>query len=229
MCTLSQLPDNPLFQGIGPQELRSMFSCLSPREARFLKGEYLFLPGEPLSRIGLVLEGAVHLVLEDFWGDRTILEQAGPGQLFGEAYACSPGALPAAAALAAQDSRVLLLDVGRVLGVCGNACPFHTRLVRNLVGVLAQRSLSLTKKVELLSRRTTREKLLSYLSAQSRRVGRQDFSIPFNRQQLADYLAVDRSAMSSELSRLQREGVLTVQRNQFTLLRPGEDPSTPPA
>ena len=217
-----------LFQGIGPKERQEMLRCLSPIEKRYEKGEYVFRNGQQVSAVGLVLEGGVHIQKEDYWGNRSILTEVSQGQAFGEAYACQfqeaadaptaqrPG-IPVSV-VATQRAVVLFLEVSRVLSLCPSACPFHARLVRNLVGILAERSLALTEKIQHLSQRRLREKLLSYLSDAALGQKEGEFTIPYNRQELADYLSVDRSALSSELCRLRREGVLECCKNRFRFL-----------
>ncbi len=211
------LKKSPLFRGIEEKEISSMLSCLSAREKNFQKGVFIFRSGEKIHRIGLVLSGAVHIVKEDFWGNRTIIGEASCGNLFGEAYACAQSGTIEVSAVAAENCSILFLDIFRVMNVCTSACDFHSRLIRNLLSVLSEKNLMLTKKMEHMAKKTTREKLLSYLSDQSLKCASPSFEIPFNRQQLAEYLAVDRSAMSNELSKLQKEGYLTFQKNHFHL------------
>ena len=211
------LADLPLFAGISPQNIDSMLSCLNPRQKVYAKGEQILHAGETLSCMGIVLSGSVLIVREDFWGNRTVMGQAGPGHLFGETYACLPHIPLEVNVTASEDSEILFLDVRRLLTVCSNTCLFHTRLIQNLLSQIAAKNLMLSHKAEHMSRPTTREKLLSYLSEQALANGSRQFSIPFDRQQLADYLAVERSAMSRELGKLRKEGFLTFQKNNFTL------------
>ena len=121
-------------------------------------------------------------------------------------------------AVAVRQSEVLFLDINRIITMCPSGCQFHGRLIRNLLSVIATKNKILTQKLEHMSQRSTREKLLSYLSEQAQRVGKESFDIPFNRQQLADFLSVDRSAMSNELSKMRKEGLLEFDRNHFVLL-----------
>lgn len=200
----------PLFQGVS--DLPGLLERTGARERRYEKGELLLRRGEQAERLGLVLEGDVHIVREDFWGSRSIVGLAGPGDVFAESYHLSGQPLEVSA-LAASPVRVLLLDVRRA---------GEPRLLENLLTLLAAKNLMLTEKMRHMARRTTREKLLSYLSVQALRVGGPDFTIPLDRQQLADYLAVDRSAMSAELGKLRREGVLEFRKNRFRLYRPEE-------
>lgn len=209
----------PLFAGIEEKDLDTLLDCLSVTQRSFQKEECIFHTGECTESIGLVISGQVLIVSEDFWGNRAIIGAAGPGELFGEAYACTPGAELSVSAVAGSDCVISLLNVGRLLTTCQHACIFHTRLIRNLLSVLAGKNLMLTQKMSHMSKKTTREKLLSYLSAQSIKKGNAEFDIPFNRQQLADYLSVDRSAMSGELCRMRDEGLLTFDRSHFHLLQ----------
>jgi CRP-like cAMP-binding protein len=120
--------------------------------------------------------------------------------------------------VATADSELLFIDFRRLASPCVNACAFHARLIRNMLNIVSVKNIALTRKIEHVSRRTTREKLLSYLSDAAKKAGGGWFSIPFNRQELADYLYVERSAMSATLSKLRDEGVLLYRRNNFKLL-----------
>lgn len=219
---LNILTHSPLFSNMDGDEILSVLQCLTAHVKTYKKGSFLFHPGDNADAVGFVLEGSVTVIKEDCWGNRAILSQALPGQLFGEVYACLSGEPMQVSVTAATDTRVLFLKVQKILHTCSSACPFHTRLIQNLLSVIAHKTLELTRKIEHLSKRTTREKLLSYLSAQAQAAGTGQFTIPFSRQQLADYLNVDRSAMSHELCKLRDDGVLCFYKNQFTLFRGGE-------
>ena len=205
---------SPLFRDIAPADLASLLACLDAREREYAKGAWLLRRGERTDRLGLVLSGTVHILREDFWGSRSIVGLAEPGEIFAESYALAGEPLEVSV-LAASDARVLFLRVETALTGCG-------QLTRNLTALLAEKNLTLTRKMRHMARRTTREKLLSYLSAQALRSGGPEFDIPMDRQQLADYLAVDRSAMSAALGKLRDEGVLEFRKNHFRLLEPGE-------
>ncbi|MBS4959402.1 MAG: Crp/Fnr family transcriptional regulator [Clostridiales bacterium] len=216
MKNLTIIRNSTLFQGTDATEIDAMLSCLSPQQKIVEKGTYIYRRGETIMSIGLVISGSIHIFREDFWGNRSILSEILPGQTFGETIAASNITTNVNVA-AAQRSEVLLFDLRKILKTCPSNCEFHNRLILNLVNVLAEKNLFLTKKIGYLTKRTTREKLLSYLSDECMKAGSAIFQIPFNRQQLADFLSVDRSAMSNELSRLKAEGILNFQKNTFRL------------
>ena len=206
-----------LFDGIDHNDLEALLHCLGARERRSPQGSAVLRVGDVTTCMGLVLEGAVRLEKEDYWGNRTILASFGPGQSFAEVYACEPGLPLDLNVVAAEDALVLLMDVRRVTSLCPASCAFHARLVRNLLGIVARRAHALTRKIEHTSQRTTRAKLLSYLSDQAKAAEASRFAIPFDRQELADYLSVDRSAMCAELSRMRKEGIIDFHKNVFEL------------
>ena len=202
--------DCALFAGIGQAEREEMLRCLDARRAKMVRGQALLEAGGPVREIGVVLRGAVQVRSTDFFGNQTILAQLGPGDLFGEAFVCAGLSRSPVEAVCQQDGEVLLLDYGRILGACPRACAGHRRLVENMVAVLAQKNLTLMRK--------TREKLLAYLSECAREAGGGQFDIPFTRQELADYLCVDRSAMTVALMALKREGLVELNGRTARLL-----------
>lgn len=210
----------PLFAGIEEKQLRTLLDCLAASQKHYPKNSFVFRAGEAVTAIGIVLSGSVHIIQEDFWGNRVILANIENGGLFGEAFSSAEIEQLPVSVLAVQSADILLVDYRRIITNCSSACVFHAQLIKNMLRILAGKNIMLTQKMELLSRRRTRDKLLAYLSAQALRAGNNTFVIPFNRQELAEYLAVDRSAMSSELAKMQQEGVLIFHRNQFTLLQP---------
>lgn len=208
----------PLFAGIAPQNLSALVSCLGARTVRFAKGEVIFQEGSPAQQMGLLLRGEAQIVREDFFGNRTIVARVEPSEMFGESFACAEIAELPVSVIATEDSEVLLMDCRRLLTTCSHACEFHNRLIFNLLKVVATKNLVFHQKIEITSKRTTREKLLTYLNAQAKACGRNSFTIPYDRQELADYLEVDRSGLSAEISKLRREGVLESEKNYFILL-----------
>ena len=209
----------PLFAGISQEYLSPMLRCLGGREKAVPKGSPVFLEGEPATHMGVVLTGTVQVVQQDYYGNRNVLSVLQPGDTFGEVFACAGlDALPVSV-LAAVESRVLLLDCRRIMTLCPRTCGFHNRLIQNLVRVMAAKNLNLFRKINDTAPKSIRGRLLSYLSYQVVKQGGYKFEIPFNRQQLADYLGVDRSGLSAELGRLRREGILTFHKNYFSLLK----------
>lgn len=206
-----------LFSGISETELTAMLSCLETREERFPKDTFLLRAGDTAESIGLVLSGSVLVVQEDIWGNRNILSKAGPGQTFAAAYACAPGSLLNVSVLAETPVTAMFLNVKRVLNVCPSACEHHSRIIRNLLGELAEKNLRFGEKLTHMGQRTTRAKLMSYFSAEAQRLGTYEFDIPFSRQQLADYLAVERSGLSLELGKMRSEGLLDFHKSHFIL------------
>ena len=214
---LEILKNIELFSGIKETDLPVLLGCLSAKQVHYEKGGIVFLSGECIRCFGIVLSGQVQIYQEDYYGNRSILGHVGPGGLFAESFACAEVKELPVSVQASADSELLFIDCTRIASPCANACAFHASLIRNLLNTIAKKNIALTQKIELTAKRTTREKLLAYLSAEARRAKSSNFKIPFNRQELADYLAVDRSAMSAELGKLRDEGVLTFSKNQFVL------------
>lgn len=209
----------PLFHGIHPEDIPAMLSCLGAQTHRVPKGGAVLRAGEPAGAVGVVLLGRVQVCQEDMDGVRSILTSVGEGGLFAEAYACARQAQLPVSVWAQEESQILLLDVGRVVSTCPSACAFHTRLIENLLSILAEKNLLLSEKIDCIGKRSLSDKLLTYLEYEALRAGSDSFTIPFDRQALADYLCADRSALSRVIGMLRRTGVLEVRRNQFTLLR----------
>ena len=210
----------PLFIGITKQVMSEMLGCLNGKIVEIAKGSPLFLEGEPARFVGVVLSGAVQIVRDDYFGNRSVLTVVFPGELFGEAFACAGLETMPVSAIAMQTSTVLLLDCRRVLTVCPHACPFHSRLVSNLLQEIAQKNLMLTRKIRHMSPKTTREKLMAFLLDQAKRQKSSEFVIPYDRQALADYLSVERSAMSAEIGKLKKEGMIDSKGPWFRVLLP---------
>ena len=212
----------PLFDGIGDRDLKAMLGCLGGRIRDFGRGEAIFSAQSRAENVGVLLSGAAQVVSDDFYGNRTIRSQIEPGELFGEAFACAGVERLPVTVEGVEPGRVMILRLRRVVETCSNACEFHNRLVLNLLRDMAGKNLRLSQKLEITSRRSTREKLMTYLMAQARRAGANRFTIPFDRQALADYLCVERSALSAEIGKLRREGVLESERSSFVLLTPDD-------
>lgn len=212
------LSHTPLFAGVAPQEIEAMLACLDTERRHYTKGQIILRSGDTVRSMGIVLSGRVLIEKTDLWGNATVLDSVGPGQIFAETYACTPQEPLMVDAVAAESAEVLFIQVARVLEVCPNSCVHHHTLIRNLLSLSAQKNLLLSRKIFYTAPKTIRARLLSYLSDQAIRCGRRSFTIPFNRQQLADYLNVERSALSNELSKMQQDGLIETERNYFRLL-----------
>ena len=214
---LSVIRASQLFSGISEDELTAMLTCLDTRQTNFPKDTFLMRVGNTADSIGLLLEGSALIIQEDIWGNRNILSKAGPGQTFAAAYASAPGSVLNVSVVAETPVTAMFLNVGRVLNVCPSACAHHSRIIRNLLGELAEKNLRFSEKLTHMGQRTTRAKLMSYFSAEAQRLGKYEFDIPFSRQQLADYLAVERSGLSLELGKMKNDGLLDFHKNHFVL------------
>ncbi len=211
------LKKTKLFSGVGDEEISTMLSCLGASLFTYKKGEFVLRQGEHLSDILVLVEGSLHIQRDDYWGNRSILGHIGIGEIFGEAYVAPDSGTLLNDVIAVEDSSVFSFDVKRVISTCSSACRFHTMVVQNLFFAISEKNRTLVQKLDYLSRRTTREKLISYLSEEAKRQNSPQITIPFNRQQLADYLSVDRSAMSNELGKMRDEGLLEFEKNRFRL------------
>ncbi len=207
-----------LFHGAAPKEIEAMLDCLQAEKRSFQRNDVIYHAGDVVKTMGLVLSGSVSIESDDVWGNKSVFDKVGPGQVFAETYACIPGEPLMVSVVAAENAEILFLDVSRALRACSKACSFHSKLVCSLLAISARKNLRLSRRIFHTSSKSIRGRLLSYLSFQAAQQGRNDFEIPFNRQQLADYLSVDRSAMSNELSKMQRDGLLKVNRSHFTLI-----------
>lgn len=208
-----------LFSGISENEIKEMLICLDAKRKSFRKGDFIFRTGDTTDAIGLLLNGTVFILQDDFWGNRNLLSTVTPGQTFAETFACAPGTVMTVSVIAESNCDILLLDVKRILNVCSAACSHHSRIIRNLLSDLAAKNLAYNEKIAHMAQRTTRTKLLSYLSAAAQKNNSYEFDIPFSRQQMADYLSVERSGLSLELSRMKKDGLLDYHKNHFVLKR----------
>ena len=212
------LKGTQLFCGVSDAEILAMLNCLQARSRKFKKGDYVFREGEHIDNITVLVEGKLLVQQDDFWGNRSIVNVIRIGEMFGEAYVAPESGAILNDVVAEENSIVIFFDVRRILTVCSTACRFHSMVVQNLFFAISEKNRKLVQKIGHMSKRSTRAKLLSYLSGEAKRHNNRHFTIPFNRQQLADFLCVDRSAMSNELCKMRDEGLVEFDRNEFTLL-----------
>ncbi|MBQ4154512.1 MAG: Crp/Fnr family transcriptional regulator [Clostridia bacterium] len=192
--------------------------CTGHCASWLLTGEYVLRQGEYLNDIVVLVEGALHIQKDDYWGNRSILGQIAVGEMFGEAYVAPESGVLLNDVVAIEDSTVMFFDVKRIITTCPTACRFHLMVVQNMFFAISEKNRKLVQKLGHMSKRSTREKLISYLSEQAKKQNSASFTIPFNRQQLADFLSVDRSAMSNELCKMRDDGLLEFDKNKFKLL-----------
>ena len=214
---LSILKNTQIFSGIDENEISSLLVCLQAKKETYKKGSYILRAGDSIAEIGVLLNGNLLVIQEDFWGNCNLLLKITVGQLFAESYACSLGAYINFSVTAEENSEVLWLNTKRIFTTCSSACSHHSLIIRNLLSDVAGKNLRYNEKLTHMSQRTTRAKLLSYLSAVAQKQCKSEFDIPFTRQQLADYLSVERSAMSAELCKLRDSGILNFEKNHFIL------------
>lgn len=206
-----------LFHGTSPQEIEQMLHCLSAHEKKYRKGENILSAGTITKNIGMVLEGGANIELDDAWGSNTILSHVKPGELFAENYACIPDTPLLVNVTATENTTILFLNANELMQTCSHACSYHNKLVQNLLQISAKKNLALSRRSMNTASKSIRGRLLSYLSEQSKEAGSYTFTIPFDRQQLADYLGVERSALSNALSLMQKDGMISFRKNEFTI------------
>ena len=209
----------PVFDGIGIESLSALFACLGVKRRRLAKGDALMRSGEHADKIGILLSGSLSVSAYDLEGRRTIIKRIGPAEIVAAAQSLSGVGMMSVDVEADEESDVLLVKADRIVSPCENACAFHSRLVRNIMRTLAVKTLELNRKIEMLSHRSTQDRLMAYLRSVAQQKGTDEFDISFDRQQLADYLCVERSALSAEISRMSKLGLITSRKNHFTIRR----------
>ena len=217
------LANTQLFRGISECEIEELLLCLRAHERNFQKGDVIFRAGSPVDEFGLVLSGSVNIVVNLYWGNSIIFGHVGKGEVFSENYAAVPGKELLCDVVACEDTHVLFLKMQSVMTTCRKGCAYHNRIIQNMLRISAQKNLNMSSRMMHTASKSLRERLLSYLSEQALERGSAHFTIPFNRQQLADYLAVNRSAMSNELSKMQAEGLISYRKNEFLLKETDHD------
>ncbi len=206
-----------LFNDIDQNNLDAMISCLGGIIKTYKKDAYIFMAGDTVDYVGIILSGKVQIIKEDFGGNRNIITELSEGELFGEAFACEGIDTCTYTVQAVTDCEIMMIKFKKLVTTCSNACAFHSMLISNMLKIIAQKNIELNNKMEIISQRTTKEKLMTYLLTQAEKAKSRRFDIPFSRNELADYLCVERSAMSRELSRMREEGILKFDKNKFEL------------
>lgn len=207
-----------LFENIDENNLKAMLGCIGSFKKTYFKGETIIRAREEVRSIGVIVSGAVQIIKEDFDGNKNIVMKLGKGELFSVAIVCAGIEKSPVAVIAVQDCEILFIPIQKLITTCPSSCHFHTTLIQNMVRMIAQNNISLNKKLEHISKKTTREKILSFLKEESQKSGKKIFDIAFSREEMADYLCADRSAMSRELGKMRDEGIIDFYKNSFKLL-----------
>ena len=215
----NQILESPIFSGMDENELKNLLACFNARVKTFENGEIIFHQGDIISNIYLILDGEINVEKDSYWGRRIIISRLGQGQNFALSFIGSKNTEASVDAVSATKTTILILSYQKCTNMCQNACTKHQTLINNLFHLISKENIELIQKIENISQKTIREKLLTYLSNESQKNHSHKFEIKFNRQDLADYLNVDRSAMSFELSKLQKEGLIDFWKNKFELKR----------
>ena len=215
---ISEIRKNPLFHQIEDSDITSLLKCLNANRHNYKKNEYIFSAGDSVKNVGIVLTGRINVLQEDYWGNRKIIANIGRNGLFGEAFSCAEIKFLPVSVIATENTEIFLFNYQKILTTCSPTCVFHATLIKNMLRIIADKNVMLTQKMEVITSPSTRESILAYLSYQAIMNGSNIFTIPFDRQELADYLSVNRSAMSRELSKMQEEGLINTNRSNFELL-----------
>lgn len=211
----------PLFSGLTENEVRELLNPQNTRKRIFEKGETVLYEGEPVREIGIVLSGRVIIELSDVWGNNSVISGVEKGGAFAEAYACVPDSLMLQHVTAYEKSEILFIDIRALLETDGVNNKAQLKLLKNLLTVCASKNLKLSSRMLNITPKTIRARLMSYLSECVKTSGSYKFEIPYDRRQLADYLGTDRSALSAELSKMQKDGLLKYNKNRFEIFFDG--------
>lgn len=208
----------PLFDEIDEENLNALLRCLDVKVVKCRKKDTILADGAPAVNMGIMLNGAAQVSQIDYNGNRHIISGIEPSEMFAEAFACAEISAMPVDIIANQECEVMLIDSERVMHSCSKACGFHRQMIFNLMKNLAAKNVFFHQKMEITSQRSTREKLLAFLNFQAKKAGSRNFEIEFDRQELADYLQVDRTGLSTEIGKLKKEGIIKNNRKHFELI-----------
>ena len=209
---------HPMFRDISLTDCRTLMNCLGCREKTYQKDQIIAATENSSRQIGIVISGCIHIIKEDIWGRRTFLTYTGDDGIFGEVLMGENLSERGILFKAAEPTTILIIPADRILHPCRNSCPFHHKLSRNLFRMISHKNADLTEKIEITSKSSLREKILAYLSIESRRNGSTNFTVPLNRTEMADYLCTNRSALSRELAKMKKDGIIDYESNTFRIL-----------
>ena len=206
----SQLTETALFKGMSPVEIDACLKNLNAQAKKYKRGSIILHAGDHTSRMGLVISGSVTIESNDIWGNLTVLSHAGAGQFFAETYAMLPDEVMLVDVRANEDCEILFLSISGMLE--------NPVLTRRLLMITARKNLLLSGRSFHTAPKSARSRILAYLHTVSLQKGSAAFDIPFSRQQMADYLNVERTALSKELSKMQRDGLIRFRGHDFEVL-----------
>ncbi|PHV70715.1 Crp/Fnr family transcriptional regulator [Sporanaerobium hydrogeniformans] len=215
---IQQLQKNDLFKNFNLNNIEIILNCLSAKIVTYNKRERIFLQGDPINFVGIILSGSIRIIKEDIEGNCNILAHLGVNDIFAEAFACAGIDECPVTIQALENCEILFIDCKRIIRTCHQACTFHSSLIQNILSLISKKNILLNEKIEILSKRTIREKLMAYLNMQIQSTHSKKFSIPYDREGLANYLCIDRSALSRELCNMRNEGVIAFKKNEFEIL-----------
>jgi CRP-like cAMP-binding protein len=205
-----------LFRGIDTAELEAMLKCLGAEVKDVRKDIIILFAGDKPQSVGIVLTGQLHIIREDYDGNRSLISAVTPGEIFAEALCCAGIPESPVTVIADTDSTVMLLSFQRILHICPNSCTYHTKLIENMLGLVANKNLQLQSRMEIISLKSVRAKVLRYFESLAQQQGRK-ITIPFNREEMADFLCVERSALSHELAKMKKDGLIDYRKSNFIL------------
>ena len=209
----------PIFNKIKEEDLSKLLGCVGYRIEQYKKGELIFVEGDYLENIGVIISGSVDMIKEDAWGTKTIVIRMSSPTLFGETFICGNDSITSVSFEAVEDTTVMFIPVHRAMHSCTNACAVHQQLIENIIKLIADKNLMLMRKMEVISKRTLREKIMAYLAQQAQQQGTKYFEIPLRRVELAEYLCADRSALTRELTNMKNAHIIDYDRNVFRLMQ----------
>lgn len=215
---LETLQKCPLFAQVSQEEVQQMLCCLGARTVHGAKRETLIAEGTSAQEFGIVLSGSVQMVRVDYYGNRSLVDEIPPSGMFCETFACADAETVPVDVVVKEEGDMMFVNCRHITQVCSHACGHHQQMIYNLMRAVALKNLQYDRKLEILSRRTTRDKLMTYLAWQAKLAGSRAFEIPYDRQELADYLEVERSGLSAEIGKMKREGLIRVEKNRFELM-----------
>jgi CRP/FNR family transcriptional regulator, dissimilatory nitrate respiration regulator len=215
---LNTLKNCKLFSNISEYDILKSLECLNSYVKEYKKDDIIYNISDKVNKIGIILEGSVIVSKEDSMGNRVILTKLFKSSLFGETFVCSDNQYSPVTVISSDDSKILFIDFNSIIYTCKNNCSFHSELIKNMLKVIANKNLLLNEKIEILSSKTTKDKLMTYLNLQKTKYNSNKFSISYNREQLADFLNLNRSNMSRELSKMKKENIIKYNKNIFEIL-----------